>query len=273
VEPTPPATAESPAVEVPAEGVKPKPIAPAQPAPSAPVAAPPAAIAPAPTETQCPECDRDKEPEGVASFLIGPGWFDLSGLNDRLAAQGYERISQPLTVIGGQGHAIFNSGVVMGGMGAGVLGPSGDGPSGVRTQFGGGFGMGEFGFALVHSQAVLFTVTGGVGWYGWSLSIDEPGSTSFDSALENPRRGTTLNRDGLLLGAAVSFEGRVSIGKPERGRQGFLSLGVRAGGLYGPPISDWTLSDGSEATSGPDDAMAGFYAAVTVGFGGRCVAR
>ena len=51
-------------------------------------------------------CEEHNEPKGIGSFLLGFGWFDLSSLNDRLAAEGYERISQPLTLIGGEGHAI-----------------------------------------------------------------------------------------------------------------------------------------------------------------------
>jgi hypothetical protein len=242
---------------------------PQEPTPSAPasaVSAQPAA--PVPKEETCPVCEDDFEGGGLAAFLIGPGWFDLSALNDRLAAHGYERISQPVTLIGGQAHAIFDSGFVLGGMGAGILGPSGGGPGDLRTNFGGGFGMADFGFALIRTQALLLTAMGGIGGYGWSLSIHDPGATAFDEVLEDPRRGATLSRGGMLFGASLQFEGRVPVGKPERGRQGFFAIGARVGGLYGPPITDWSLDDGADLTGGPDGAMAGFYAALTVGFGG-----
>ena len=60
-------------------------------------------------------------------------------------------------------------------------------------------------------------------------------------------------------------------GKPQRGRQGYFAVGVRASGLYGPPMGEWRLNGSSDLTSGPDAAMAGFYAALTLGFGGRRV--
>jgi hypothetical protein len=266
---TPPASAESPAA-VQVEAAQPSTAIPAEPAPSAPEAAVSArpAAAPVQTEATCPVCEDEGGVEGAGAFLVGFGFFDLSSLNDRLVAAGYERIAQPMILIGGKGHAIFENGFVLGGMGGGIIGPSGGGPGELSTQFGGGFGMADFGFAFVHTQAVSLIATGGFGGYGYSLAINDPGSTSFDAALENPRRGTTLSRGGLLFGLSVAFEGKVPLGQPKRGRQGFFAVGVRAGGLYGPPLGHWSLSDGSELTEAPDDPMAGFYAALTLGFGG-----
>jgi hypothetical protein len=125
----PPPSAESPA-EVPVAAAQPLAETPAEPAPSAPepaLSARPAA-APVQAEANCPPCEDDSGVEGAGSFLVGFGYFDLSSLNDRLAAAGYERLSQPMTVIGGMGHAIFENGLVIGGMGGGIIGPSSGGP-------------------------------------------------------------------------------------------------------------------------------------------------
>ncbi len=233
----------------------------------APAVSPPSA-APLPC-TPCEEDDSDAE--GTGAFLIGLGFFDLSSLNDRLAAAGYERIPSMLTVIGGEGHAIFSSGFVVGGMGAAILSRGGNGPDDVETEFGGGFGMVDLGFALVHTRGLTFVLGGGVGGYGIGLSIQETGGARFSEVLETPRRSATLGRGGVLASVMLRLEGKVPIGGVERGRQGFFALGLRAGGLYGPAMGHWSLDNGSEVTGDPDTALAGFYAALTLGFGGRRV--
>lgn len=252
----------------------------AQAAPPAPPATPPAApspnanTAPSPSVTSpCPVCDDDDDDtEGRGAFLLGLGFFDLSKLNDRLVASGYEAVDDALTVIGGEGHAVFANGFVAGGMGAGILGPTSEGPREAHMDFGGGFGMLDLGFALVHTRSILFTVLGSVGGYGWTMSIDQPGAARFDDVLDNPRRSTSLTRGGMLAGLTLAIEGRIPVGPAERGRQGFFSLGLRAGGLYGPPLGTWSLADGSDATAGPDTRMAGVYSLLTLGFGGWRVA-
>jgi hypothetical protein len=220
----------------------------------------------------CELGDDDDDTEGRGAFLLGLGFFDLSRLNDRLVASGYEEIDDALTVIGGEGHAVFANGFVAGGMGAGILASTSEGPREAHMDFGGGIGMLDLGFALVHTRSILFTVLGSVGGYGWTLSIDQPGEARFDDVLDNPRRSTSLARGGALAGLSLAIEGRIPVGPAERGRQGFFSLGVRAGGLYGPPLGTWSLTDGSDATAGPDTRMAGLYSVLTLGFGGWRVA-
>jgi hypothetical protein len=172
-------------------------------------------------------------------------------------------------MIGGEGHAVFDSGFVAGGRGAAILGPNGNGPDDLQTEFGGGFGMVDLGFAFVHEPALLVTLTGGIGGYGMNLRIGEDQNLRFDDVLKNPRRGTTLTYGGLLVGATAGIDGRVPIGKvDERGRRGFFTLGARVGALYGPSLGDWGLPDGSDAKRGPHVGLTGFYAAVAIGFGG-----
>jgi hypothetical protein len=200
--------------------------------------------------------------------LLGAGAFDLSSLNDRLAAHGYERLSGVMPIIGGEGHAVFSSGFVAGGRGAAILGPSGAGPGTLRTSFGGGFGMADFGFAFVRTQHVLFTLLGGIGGYGWSLGIGDNQSARFDDVLTTPRRSSSIGRGGVLVGLTLGLDGRIPTGPAERGRRGFFTLGVRIAGLYGPPIGSWGLSEGDKATGGPGLGLTGAYAAVAIGFGG-----
>ena len=163
--------------------------APATPAlPPAPVLAPPAAPPPAPATTSEPcEADETKNAaEGAGMFNLGALLIDCSSLNDGLAAAGYDRIHSPITVIGGEGHAVFDSGFVAGGRGAAILGPSGEGPGGIETDFSGGFGMLELGFAFVHTQSVLFTATGDIGGYGLGLRIGDDATSASTTCSRTP---------------------------------------------------------------------------------------
>lgn len=224
---------------------------------------------PAPkTEAPC-DCQGERDStEGAGVFLFGPGLFDFSSLNDRLAANGYERLPVVMPVIGGEGRAVFPSGFVIGGHGAGLLAPDREGPDELQAHFGGGFGMADFGFAPIHSDSLLFTMTGGIGGYSWSLGIGDSERVSFDDVLANPRRSASLSRGGLLVGATLGIDGRVSMGRAERGRRGFFTFGLRVGGLFGPAIGGFSLSEGDEVSGGPNVGLTGAYAALVLGFGG-----
>jgi hypothetical protein len=226
-------------------------------------------VATAATEPrECDPCERDEEAaEGAGAFVVGPGQFDFSSLNDHLVASGYERLNNLMTIIGGDGHAVFDSGFVAGARGGALVGPSGTGP-GVRTHLAGGFGMVNFGFAPVRTTHFLFTVTGGIGGYGLSLGIGDDQSVPFDSVLRSPRHSASLSHAGLLLGLTMGADFRVPIGRVERGRRGFFTLGVRVAGLYGPPLGEWNVSNGGEATGGPRTGLTGGYGAIAIGFGG-----
>lgn len=218
----------------------------------------------------CPEaCRREGEPsEGSGSFFIGAGLFDFSALNHHLRANGYEEVDTRMTMLGGEGHAVTPTGFVVGARGGALLSPDGSGPDGLQRTFGGGFGMLDFGFAFVRREALLLTLTSGLGGYGLSLGIGDQQSASFDDVLANPRRSTTLSRGGLLVGLTVGVDGRVPMGPLEQGRRGFFTLGGRIGGLYGPPIGSWGISEGGDATGGPGPGLVGAYAALAIGFGG-----
>jgi len=242
------------------------------PAPSAPAATPAAAkINLVPATPPCEPCrgapDRDAS-EGSGSFLLGAALLDLSALNDRLAASGYQRIPSVMTFIGGEGRAVFPSGFIAGARGGALINPGGQGPGNMRTHFGGGFGLVDFGFALVHTQPILLSLTGGIGGYGLSLGIGDEQSVRFDTALANPRQSLTLSRGGLLAGLTLGLDGRVPMGPAEHGRRGLFTMGLRVGGLYGPALGAWGLAEGSNATAGPSTGLTGGYALLALGFGG-----
>jgi hypothetical protein len=226
---------------------------------------------PTPSAQPCKPCEAREEgapSEGAGTFLFGAAMLDVSALNDRLSANGYEHITSVMTVIGGEGHAVFPSGLVLGGHGAAVIGPRGEGPANLQTEFGGGFGMFDLGYAPVHTPALLFTVSGGIGGYGLSLRIGDDQNARFDDVLANPKRGTTLSQGGFLVGLTAGIDGHIPLGKTERGRRGFFTLGARVGALYGPSLGNWGLPDGSDAKGEPNTGLTGGYAAIALGFGG-----
>jgi hypothetical protein len=256
---TPPAVVDAPPAPPPAA----QPVSPAAPAQSV-------AVETRLPVAPCAPCRRKHDGvEGAGGFMIGIVWIDLSELNDALSAAGYEELDTAMTLLGGQAHAIFPSGFVVGGHGAAILAPSAGGPEGFRASFDGGFGMADFGFAFLHTRAFLITLTGGIGGYGMGLHISEHRAFAFDDILDNPRRSASLSVGGLLVGLTLGFDGRVPIGQvDEEGMRPFFSLGVRAGGMYGPPISEWSLDDGNESPGGPSSTLSGAYVALVLSFGG-----
>jgi hypothetical protein len=223
---------------------------------------------PSSSPRDCPPCEELEDVEGFGEFLLAAGWFDWSKISDRLAGQGYERIPEVSTLIGGEGRAIFGSGFVVGARGAAILTPDGDGPGDFTRSFGGGFGMVDLGFALVHTRSFLLTTTAGIGGYGVSIDISEESSVPFDDALNDPERSVSLGTGGVLGALTLAFDGRVAVGSAERGRQGYFTLGARVGGMYGPPMGEWSLSTDRSATSAPSQSLLGAYTGVAIGFGG-----
>jgi hypothetical protein len=288
--PTPPAAeaqaAAAPTADAPPVVSPPAPAGPPPPLPastnSAPPPAPPAdatgkgtnAAAPvaphaAPPTDEGPDCEREHDrTEGAGSFLLGPALLNLSSLNDRLQANGYEKLESVATFIGGEGHAIFGNGFVAGARGGAIFGPSGAGPDDMRAHLNGGFGLLDFGYAFVHTERFLFTFTGGIGGYGMDLSIGNGQSVRFDDVLRDPRHSASMSQGGVLVGLTLGIDWRIPTGHMERGRRGFFTMGARIGGLYGPPIGGWGIANGGDATDGPNTGLTGGFAALAIGFGG-----
>ena len=229
--------------------------------------APPRTIASSDEGSSDSSRDRDRT-EGAGVFLLGPALLNLASLNDRLQANGYEKLDTLATFIGGEGHAIFANGFVAGARGGAILGPSGAGPNDMQTHLSGGFGLIDFGYAFVHTERFLFTLTGGVGGYGLELGIGDGQSVRFDDVLQNPRHSASMGQGGVLVGLTLGVDWRIPTGPAERGRRGFFTLGARLGGLYGPPIGGWSVAQGGDATNGPNTGLTGGFAAIAVGFGG-----
>jgi hypothetical protein len=232
------------------------------------------AVAAEPEESLSPPERSRESAEGFGHFLLGAGFFNLSELEDRLKDDGYGELSPVISIVGGEGHAVFDSGFLVGARGGALISPESEGARGGGTaRITGGFGMADFGFALVHTRPVLLSLSAGIGGYGYSIELGDSESAAFDDVLADPARGTSLSTGGLLGSLTVGFDGRVDVGPMEQGRQGFLTLGLRLGALYGPPLGDWSIEHGGTASGGPSTALAGGYGALAIGFGGRQGAR
>ena len=203
----------------------------------------------------------------AGSFLVGAGLFDFSELNDHLDANGYETFGGVIALLGGEGRTVLDSGFVIGGHGAALIAPTRDSATDFQASLGGGFGMADLGFAVVHTSSVLFTITGGIGGYGLSLELDDERSARFDEVLQNPARSTTLSTGGLLVGATLGLDARVPLGRPDKGRRGFFTLGARLGALFGPPFGAWSLPN-ADVRGGPSTQLVGAHAMLALGFGG-----
>lgn len=227
-----------------------------------------AAVAPRTEPAPCEPCrDPETDAEGAGSFLVGAGLFDFSELNDHLDANGYETFGGVIALLGGEGRTVLDSGFVIGGHGAALIAPTRDSATDFQASLGGGFGMADLGFAVVHTSSVLFTITGGIGGYGLSLELDDERSARFDEVLQNPARSTTLSTGGLLVGATLGLDARVPLGRPDKGRRGFFTLGARLGALFGPPFGAWSLPN-ADVRGGPSTQLVGAHAMLALGFGG-----
>jgi hypothetical protein len=277
VEPVPASTGASPAAPAPEPPVPPPPVAPPPPAAAPPATLPgPAAAtpatAPAPPAHDCQECKhRIRAADYKIGFLIGGGFFDLSDLNDRLAANGYERLEGPMLVIGGEGRSIAANGFVFGGHGAGIMGATGDGPGALETEWSGGYGMADFGYAPIRLSSFLLAITAGIGGYGMSLDIADNRDVDFEDVLDAPRRSTTLTRGGLAFGLTLHIDARIPLGPVLDTHHGYLALGVRLSGIFGPALGHWSLPDDDDAEGGPTTGLTGAYAAFVLGWGGTAV--
>jgi hypothetical protein len=205
----------------------------------------------------------------MGALFVGMGEFNLASLNARLRENGYQALPSLMPLIGGEGHAVFRNGFIFGARGAGIVGPTRSGPGELQTQLGGGFGLLDFGYAFVHSDLFLLSLSAGIGGYGMSLDISNNQSQRFDAVLRNPAQGSTLSHGGVLVAGTFAFDGRIPLGGTERGRRRFVALGLRLGMLAGPPIGGWGLSGGANASHGPALGLNGGFLALAVGFGGE----
>ncbi|HTA89112.1 MAG TPA: hypothetical protein VK745_06040 [Polyangiaceae bacterium] len=203
---------------------------------------------------------------GVDAFG-GAMLMDASSLNDRLAANGYNK-TLPLVfpILGGQGFGLFGH-FLIGGSGAGLLARSVDGPDNSKLSASGAWGTFDFGYQILRVNGFLLAPVLSLGGYGMDVAINSNANDTFDDALQTHNRGANLTSHGFLGGISVVAK-TIVIGRNAHvadARSGW-SLGLRAGALYGIPYKGWR-SDDASITGGPTFGLRGGYAALSIGAG------
>lgn len=199
-------------------------------------------------------------------FTAGVALVDLGPINDRLREAGHpNKLPLAFPIIGGQGFGLFSR-FLIGGSGTGFLSRSVSTPGG-EISASGAWGTFDFGYQVVRINGLLIAPILSVGGYGMAVNIRSKEDTTFNNALENPTRSTSLTNKGALGGVSV-MANLIAIGRGAtvpNARSGW-SLGLRLGALYGIPFRDWQ-ADNVKTTGGPSFGLRGGYAALSLGIG------
>lgn len=230
-------------------------------------------LTPPPLDTEGKPTSPPAPSEGAKPRLAGISLqggamaVDLGPLNDRLARAGYqEKLPTVFPMLGGQGFGLFSR-FLIGGSGAGLFPRTTDLPANRRAGAAGAWGTVDFGYQLVRINGFLLAPIVSLGGYGMSATLSSKEESTFDEAIANPSRGTTLTNKGLLGGASIMakliFLGR---GANVPGARSGFSVGLRVGGVYGIPYRKWE-ADGVTANDGPTFGLRGGYLALSLGVG------
>jgi hypothetical protein len=204
----------------------------------------------------------------MPGIFFGAGLFDLSALNDILSKHGYSKLDSLTPVLGGELRAIHPCGMVFGVTGAAIFGIKGDGPDSLKTEWSGGYGLVDAGYAPVRLPGFALSLSAAIGGYRTRFDVMNKSEANFADVLDMPRRELSLTSGGLLFGLLLRVDGRIPVGDVRNDRQGYIALGLRLTGLWGPALSDWSsASSGTDINNGPSARLTGAHAALVVGWG------
>jgi hypothetical protein len=199
---------------------------------------------------------------GAAFISVGVARVATSGLDDRLAANGYPTFGQQAKSAGVGGYRVLSNKVMLG---AELSGFNFDEKphNGRMVGVGGGAGTIGVGFMKDVSPRLRVYPRLGLGAGGLTLWVESADTVTFDSVLADPQpvpgRQRLLSRDG----GVIDFGFGAEIVPKDRG--GAL-IGLRAGYLMSSfgSSSDWWLQNGT-ATGGPEASISGAYLRMTLG--------
>jgi opacity protein-like surface antigen len=218
------------------------------------------------TSAQTPTAPR-MQPEAQGYLLIGGIGLDLDGINRSLGAQGFGEIGGEMFSMGGGGHVLLGR-WVLGAEGFGLFPREADTPGGDwRARFTGGGGLVNVGYSVVRTGGTSIYPLLGMGVGALTLQLTEQSSPTFDDVLNNPGRGSTLNRVVMLVQPAIGLDHFVPLREVE-GMIAGMVVGVRAGYTFTPVTSRWYL-DTMRLAGSPDQGMDGAFVRVMIGGGSR----
>lgn len=195
----------------------------------------------------------------VGFFSVGASVTDLGALDDQLEAAGYPTFGSETLTLGAGGYVPVGR-FMIGAEGTGVIAPS-RGFEGRDLSARGGYGLLTLGYQLTPERRLDVFPMAGIGGGALNLEIGSEPVDDFDEVLSDPDRGTSATRLSLTVSVGVGTE------YPLRSDDEGPRLGLRAGYLFAPLSSDWTIDERSVG-GGPDATLGGPFVRLTIS-GGR----
>jgi hypothetical protein len=202
--------------------------------------------------------DESDEDRGVGGgfFAVGTNvMLGTSDLRDRLASAGYVAPGAGAVSFGGGGYGGVRNGLIFGGEGHGLTTATRI-SDGREVRIGGGYGLVTVGYMLQPAPQLRVYPQIGLGLGGVSLSITTEDAEQFDDILDQPRRSSEITQGNLLASVQGGAEYRFG---------GFM-IGLQAGYLIAPVITDWSLGD-TQLEGGPDATFSGPFVRLLIGGG------
>lgn len=198
----------------------------------------------------------------TATVGVGVAGLELDDLNERLAAAGYPAFATTLPLFSAEWTLAPRRGPVLGLGFDAFLSPAEETDDGAReTSMGGGWGRVSVGWPVAAGRRVRVVPTVGAGVGGMSFTIRETGDVGFGEVLEEPGRSVQLSTTVGTVEAAVQTDVRLG----RTGARGGVLLGLRVGYVTSGLSSGWSEIEGGEVSAGPDGAIRGPYARLTLG--------
>jgi len=202
---------------------------------------------------------------GGGGFMFGANRFDLTALNDKLKAKGFESLGEGQVFFGGGGYGLIRGRILLGGEGGGFTRDVVSDTQ--KATLSGGYGFFNVGYVIFSTGNLKLFPLLGIGGGGFSLRIAERRkSLTFDQVLEEPGQETNMTTGGFLFSFALGADFLLALGEDEEGKGGLL-LGIRAGYTFSPTKADWKMGD-MDVLGGPDVRMTGPYVHLLLGGGG-----
>jgi len=204
--------------------------------------------------------------EGFGGFGVGTIYQNMDNLNQRLTANGYQKIDSYFTTIGGGGYGYIGNKILIGGSGFGGVGNVSESDSAqAEVSIGGGFF--EMGYIAYEDSRFRIWPMLGIGGTGTSISINPKNTTpDFDELLQDPKRSVNFASGSLGLKAAINADAVFTIKKDD----GKTTIGasLQGGMIYEASNNLWTMGNGSEVFNGPNMPREKFFLTLNIYFGG-----
>jgi hypothetical protein len=197
---------------------------------------------------------------GRGYFQAGLHWLELDALNDRLTFYGIPSFDDHFLTLGGGGHVEIDR-LLLGAEGHGLLGQTESSP-GFSHELSGGYGFFNVGGVIIRDNDFRVFGLVGLGGGGFELETTERALLTWDDVMANPRRGAELTVGGVMLQTAFGADYIADVDETF-GLAG-VSVGVRIGFTYQPETDNWEM-EGLDTPGGPEVAITGFYARLSVG--------